>query len=65
MPPFNSMLQNAFVAAPPALTVLAGAIGLNLLLRRALRLLAAKTCFANGELLPVPRGVSLHALRFL
>jgi small-conductance mechanosensitive channel len=49
------MLQNVFVAAPPALTVLAGAIGLNLLLRRALRLLAAKSSFANGELMPVER----------
>lgn len=54
MPNLTS-LRDTLVLAPPALTVIAGAFVLNLMLRRGLGLLATKTSFARGELLPIEK----------
>jgi small-conductance mechanosensitive channel len=52
MPDIEPILRKFLVTVPAALAVLAGAVVLNLVVRRGLHLLAAKTSFAPRDLLP-------------
>jgi len=53
MPDYAAIIQKLVVAMPPMVTVLGGALLLNLLLGRALQHIAERAAFGQSELTPV------------